>query len=194
MTRFFEIVLALVGLILCLPVFLVAAVLIKLHDGGPVLYHARRIGLHGRPFSLLKFRGMIPNADRLGGALTTATDNRVTPVGLFLRKYKLDELPQLWNVLVGDMGFVGPRPEDPRYVALYTPDQLRLLGVRPGITSPASLMYRNESALLAGDGSEERYISTILPHKLSLELEYLKHRTLWTDIALILRTVLNLTR
>ena len=194
MTRFIEIVLALAGLIVCIPVFLVAALLIVLHDGGPVFYRARRVGLRGDLFALLKFRSMVLDADRVGGGLTTAVDGRVTPVGAFLRRYKLDELPQLWNVLRGDMSFVGPRPEDPRYVALYSQEQRRVLNVRPGITSPASLTYRNESALLSGEGSEQYYVGTILPHKLALELEYLERRTLWTDIGLILRTVLNLTR
>jgi lipopolysaccharide/colanic/teichoic acid biosynthesis glycosyltransferase len=194
MTRAIEIALALAGLIVCIPVFLVVAILIVLHDGGPVLYRARRVGLRGDPFALLKFRSMVLDADQVGGGLTTAVDSRVTPVGAFLRKYKLDELPQLWNVLRGDMSFVGPRPEDPRYVSLYSQEQRRVLNVRPGITSPASLEYRNESALLSGEGSEAYYVGTILPHKLALELEYLERRTLWTDIGLILRTVSNLTR
>ena len=194
MPRFIDIGCAALGTVLLCPVFLLAAVLVKLHDGGPVLYKARRVGRNGHEFSLLKFRSMVIGADRQGGALTTAADSRVTPIGRFLRKYKLDELPQLINVLKGDMAFVGPRPEDPRYVALYSPEQRQVLAVRPGITSPASLSYREESALLNGENSEQHYITSILPHKLSMELEYLNHKSLWTDISLILRTVLTLTR
>lgn len=194
MPRFVEILIAALGIIVFLPMLLIIAVLIKLHDGGPVLFKARRVGKHGREFSLLKFRSMVLGADRQGSALTTAADQRITPAGRFLRAYKLDELPQLVNVVRGDMSFVGPRPEDPRYVACYSPEQRRVLSVRPGITSPASLSYRDESALLNGEDFEQQYLKTILPHKLSLELDYLKRKTLWTDIDLILRTVMTLTR
>jgi lipopolysaccharide/colanic/teichoic acid biosynthesis glycosyltransferase len=194
MPRFVEIICAALGTVLLLPVLAAAALLVKLHDGGPVLYKARRVGKDGYEFSLLKFRSMVSGADSQGGALTTAADRRVTPVGRFLRKYKLDELPQLLNVLRGDMGFVGPRPEDPRYVALYSPEQRQVLSVRPGITSPASLSYRDESALLSGEDPEQLYLRKILPHKLSIELDYLNRKSLWTDINLILRTVLALTR
>src|SRR5690349_3953933 len=137
--RLLDVVAATAGLILLLPLFIVVAIAIKLHDGGHVFYRARRVGKDGCLFHLYKFRTMVVNADRQGPAVTASGDSRITPVGRWLRRTKLDELPQLLNVLVGDMSLVGPRPEDPRYVMLYTPSQRRVLSVRPGITSAASL-------------------------------------------------------
>ena len=148
MPRSLEIILATIGLLLLSPVLIVLALIIKLDDGGPVFYRARRIGRDGHEFALLKFRSMIAGADKRGDGLTTMNDSRVTPMGSFLRRRKLDELPQLFNVLVGDMSFVGPRPEDPRYVEIYTAEQRRVLSTRPGITSPASIEFRNEETLL----------------------------------------------
>ena len=187
-----EILLAAVSIIVCLPLLFVIALAIKLQDGGPILYRARRVGRGGAEFMFLKFRSMVINADKLGGGLTTSTDDRITTLGKILRQYKMDELPQLFNVLLGDMSFVGPRAEDPRYVALYTPEQLELLTVRPGITSPASLAYRNESTLLTGEQWEETYISQILPRKLSMELEYLRNRSVRGDLTLIFKTIASM--
>jgi lipopolysaccharide/colanic/teichoic acid biosynthesis glycosyltransferase len=189
MPRFLEIVLATIGLLVLSPVLIVLALIIKLDDGGPVFYRARRMGQDSHEFALLKFRSMIAGADGQGGGLTTKNDARVTPVGSFLRGRKLDELPQLFNVLVGDMSFVGPRPEDPRYVATYTAEQRRVLRARPGITSPASIEFRNEETLLGGNDWEKRYIDEILPKKLAIELAYLPARTTWSDIRIILRTL-----
>jgi lipopolysaccharide/colanic/teichoic acid biosynthesis glycosyltransferase len=187
--RYGEIIFASVGIILCLPLLIVIALVIKLQDGGPVLYKARRVGRGGREFMLLKFRSMVINADSLGGGLTTSTDERITGVGKILRQYKLDEFPQLLNVLRGEMSFVGPRAEDPRYVTRYTPEQLTLLNVRPGITSLASLAYRDESELLSGEGAEGIYVSQILPRKLAMELEYLRIRSAGSDLALVFKTI-----
>jgi lipopolysaccharide/colanic/teichoic acid biosynthesis glycosyltransferase len=187
--RFFDIVASLFGLVLLSPVLLAISVAVKLQDGGPVLYLGRRVGKDGRIFFLYKFRSMVLGADGMGAGITVGGDPRITRVGQFLRKTKLDELPQLINVLKGDMSFVGPRPEDPRYVRFYTQEQRSVLACRPGITSPASLTYRSEEELLRGDTSLERYRQEILPHKLSIELEYLKTRTLWSDIKLILHTI-----
>ena len=131
---------------------------------------------------------MIVGADKQGPEITTARDLRITKVGLWLRRFKLDVLPQLWNVLKGEMSLVGPRPEDPRYVAHYTPEQRQVLAVRPGITGTASLAYRREERLLHGADWESRYLNEIMPAKLALELDYLRRRTLWTDVGLILRT------
>ncbi len=126
-----------------------------------------------------------------GPGITVAGDARITRVGAFLRKYKLDELPQLVNVVRGEMSLVGPRPEDPRYVALYTPQQRGVLKVRPGITSPASLAYYDESTLLTGENWERRYVEEIMPAKLAIELEYLRHSTLLSDLSLIIKTVFH---
>lgn len=189
MPRWLEFFIALAGVIILSPVLLVLGLLVVLHDRGPAFYKARRIGKDGRPFALLKFRSMLVDADKRGGALTSAADARITPIGEFLRRTKADELPQLLNVLKGDMSFVGPRPEDPKYVALYTPEQREVLAVRPGITSAASLHYRNESALLAGPDPEGIYIREILPHKLAIERDYLRTRSFGKDLGLILRTV-----
>jgi lipopolysaccharide/colanic/teichoic acid biosynthesis glycosyltransferase len=187
--RLFDIIATFLGLVLLSPLFLAIAAAVKLQDGGPVFFKGKRVGKDGRIFPLLKFRSMVMGADRLGAGITSAGDKRITRVGKVLRDTKLDELPQLLNVLKGDMSLVGPRPEDPRYVEFYTEEQRALLRHRPGITSSASLAYRSEEALLTGEDSLERYRQEILPHKLSLELEYLKHRTLWSDIKLILHTV-----
>lgn len=162
---------------------------VKLYDGGPVLYRAQRIGRKGEFFSIYKFRTMVQDADRLGGGLTMKHDRRVTPPGRILRRYKLDELPQLLNVLQGDMSFVGARPEDPRYVARYTAEQRRILDFRPGITSPASLRFSNEEQLLTGENPEQLYLTSLLPQKLSMDLEYLSHRSLLSDLGVILRTI-----
>jgi FlaA1/EpsC-like NDP-sugar epimerase/lipopolysaccharide/colanic/teichoic acid biosynthesis glycosyltransferase len=179
------------GLLLLAPVFLVIGLMIKLTSPGPVFYRGERVGRWGRRFKLYKFRSMVQDADRRGPGITGKDDPRITAVGRFLRRTKLDELPQLINILRGEMSLVGPRPEDPRYVAFYTAEQRRLLSVRPGITSPASLYYRQEETLLAGDDWERAYCKQILPHKLALDLAYLRERTLWTDLVLILSTLIN---
>lgn len=192
--RLLDVIAAAGGLIVLSPLFLLTAVLIKRDSPGPVFYRARRAGKDGHEFRLYKFRSMVAGADRQGPGITAAGDNRVTKVGRMLRQTKLDELPQLINVLTGDMSLVGPRPEDPRYVALYTDEQRQVLAVRPGITSAASLTYRDESALLAGEDWERQYIQEIMPHKLAIDLDYQARRTLASDLNLILRTVLALMR
>jgi lipopolysaccharide/colanic/teichoic acid biosynthesis glycosyltransferase len=180
------------GLIVLSPLFLTIAILIKLTSAGSVFYRATRVGRNGRLFLLYKFRTMVAEADRLGPGITTADDSRITAVGRWLRLTKLDELPQLINVVKGDLSLVGPRPEDPRYVALYTPEQRAVLAVRPGITSAASLLYRDESSLLTGPDWEHRYRNQLLPAKLRIELDYLQHRSPWQDLRLILATVSTL--
>jgi lipopolysaccharide/colanic/teichoic acid biosynthesis glycosyltransferase len=185
---------AAVGLALLSPLFGVIALWIKLTSPGPVFYRALRVGKDGQPFRLYKFRSMIADADRWGPGITAAGDRRVTRVGAILRQTKLDELPQLINVLRGEMSLVGPRPEDPRYVALYTAEQRRVLAVRPGITSAASLAYRHEEQLLSGGDWETIYRTQVLPDKLAIDLAYLEQRTLVSDLSLIVRTVLALVR
>jgi len=158
-------------------------------DGGPVFYRSQRVGWGGKLFSIYKFRSMVQGADKIGGGLTMQQDRRVTRVGRVLRNYKLDELPQLMNVVKGDMGLVGARPEDPRYVAHYSPEQQRILAYRPGITSPASLRFRNEEHLLKGEDAERLYLEQILPQKLAMDLEYFSRRTLWSDLMVIVHTI-----
>jgi lipopolysaccharide/colanic/teichoic acid biosynthesis glycosyltransferase len=187
--RILDILAAGAGLLLLSPVFLVIGAAVKLGDGGPVFYMSKRAGRGGKLFSIYKFRSMVQGAERMGGGLTLRGDRRVTRAGRVLRAYKLDELPQLLNVLKGDMSLVGPRPEDPGFVARYTPDQREILRYRPGITSPASLHYRNEEELLEGGDTETLYLEKILPHKLSMDLEYLTRRTVRSDIVVILRTI-----
>jgi lipopolysaccharide/colanic/teichoic acid biosynthesis glycosyltransferase len=176
------------------PFLLVLAALVRLTSPGPALYRAQRVGKNGRLFRLYKFRSMMIEAAHLGPGLTTAGDNRITPVGRWLRRFKFDELPQLVNILIGDMSLVGPRPEDPRYVAHYTPEQRRVLAVRPGLTSPASVRYRAEETLLAGADWEAVYLQQILPDKLRLELEYLQTRTAFSDLKILWQTALAVFR
>ncbi len=190
--RVLDIAASATGLVVFSPLLIGLSVAIKAHDGGPVLYASQRVGKHDRVFLLYKFRTMIVDADKQGPGITTARDLRITNVGLWLRRFKLDELPQLWNVLKGEMSLVGPRPEDPRYVAHYTPVERQVLAVRPGITGTASLAYRREERLLHDADWESRYLNEIMPAKLALELDYLRRRTLWTDVGLILRTFVAL--
>jgi len=193
--RLFDVVASAIGLLVLWPVFLVIAALIKLEDGGPVFYRQERIGYKGRPFKIWKFRTMVVNADKLGKPLTVGRDPRITRVGYWLRKFKLDELPQLLNVLLGEMSLVGPRPEVPQYVALYTPEQRRVLDLVPGITDPASIKFANEAELLAEASDPEKfYIEHIMPTKIRLNMEYASHATLWSDILVILKTLVRIVR
>jgi lipopolysaccharide/colanic/teichoic acid biosynthesis glycosyltransferase len=192
-TRAFDLFFALVGLIVLAPLMVVVALAIALTSKGPVFFQQERVGLGGRPFRIIKFRTMRVDAERLGGLLTVGHDPRITRVGAFLRASKLDELPQLINVLRGDMALVGPRPEVPRYVALYSAEQRRVLEVRPGITDPASIEYRDESALLAAAADPERwYVEEVMPHKLAINLAYLRQRTLPSDVGVIFATLARL--
>ena len=193
--RLFDIVASAIGLLVLWPVFLVIAVLIKLEDGGPVFYRQERIGYKGKPFKIWKFRTMVVNADKLGKPLTAGRDPRITRVGYWLRKFKLDELPQLLNVLLGEMSLVGPRPEVPQYVALYAPEQKKVLDLIPGITDPASIMFANEAELLAEASDPEKfYIEHIMPTKIRLNMEYASHATLCSDILVILKTLVRIVR
>jgi len=190
MTRLFDLLGATFGLLLLAPMLLLIAVAIRLADGAPVFYRQVRVGRNGRPFRIWKFRTMVVDADRAGKPLTVGGDPRVTRTGAWLRRWKLDELPQLLNVVAGDMGFVGPRPEVPRYVALYTESQRRVLDLRPGITDLASIAYRNESDLLEGrEDPEGYYIGTILPDKIRINLDYATRAGLWRNIKVILATL-----
>ena len=179
------------GLLFLLPLFAFVAALIKLDTRGPLLFCQERVGKDGQLFQILKFRSMVVRAEDLGGRLTVGeSDPRVTRVGMLLRKCKLDELPQLYNVMQGNMSLVGPRPELPEYVRLYDEIQRAVLLVPPGITDPASLAFRDESDLLAESDDPERvYVEQILPRKLELNLEYLERRNGWSDVGLIAQTL-----
>ena len=189
--RAMDIVISAAALCVLWPVLLLIALAIVVDDPGPVFYRQVRVGRGGQPFRIFKFRTMVVDADKKGLSITVGRDSRITRVGAFLRKTKLDELAQLLNVLCGQMSFVGPRPEVPRYVELYTPYQRQVLLVRPGITDYASIAYRNENDLLAGaDDPERMYIETIMPDKIELNMKYLREISPLTDVRLILRTVL----
>jgi lipopolysaccharide/colanic/teichoic acid biosynthesis glycosyltransferase len=190
--RGLDILAATVGLILLSPVFGLVACCIKLTSRGPVLYRQVRIGKGGRPFQILKFRSMTTQASIRDLKITVAGDSRVTRVGKFLRRYKVDELPQLWNVIQGQMSLVGPRPEVPVYVEHYTQEQRLVLAARPGITDPASLAYRHEEEILAGqDDPEQFYRTEILPDKVARNTAYLEKVTLRNDIRIILKTIIT---
>ncbi len=178
------------GLLLLAPLFAVVSLWVKIDSPGPVFYRARRVGKDGREFDALKFRSMRIGSDRAGPGITVSGDPRVTRSGRVIRRWKIDELPQLINVLVGDMGLVGPRPEDPRYVAGYSEEQRELLQVRPGITSPASVHFRREEEVLSGPEWERTYVERVLPEKLALDRKYVQNRTLAGDVRIVLRTLL----
>ncbi len=195
MSRALDVLASSFGLIILAPLFVLVAVAIRLDSGGPVFFRQVRVGRDGRPFSILKFRTMRTDAEAVGGQLTVGADPRVTRVGAWLRRTKIDELPQLINVLRGDMALVGPRPEVPRYVALYDEQQRRVLDVRPGITDPASIAFRDEGSILANASDpEETYVHEIMPRKLAMNLAYLEHRTLTRDLGVILATLIKVTR
>jgi len=190
MKRLFDILCSGCGLLCLSPLFLITAIWIKLDSKGPVFYRQVRVGRGNRDFRIFKFRSMAVNSDKHGLITIGGHDSRVTRAGYFIRKYKIDELPQLINVFTGDMSFVGPRPEVRKYVDLYTQEQLHVLDVRPGITDAASIKYRNENDLLAGQSDPEQYyIDIIMPDKLQINLNYVANHSFWGDIRLIIETL-----
>lgn len=190
--RLFDIVASGIGIIVLSPLLLIIALRIKTGSDGPVFFKQVRVGKDGKEFEILKFRTMVVNAEKLGRQITVGADNRITKVGGFLRKYKLDELPQLFNVFKGDMSLVGPRPEVPRYVAMYTEEQRKVLSVKPGITDLASIRYRDENELLGkAENPDEFYINTIMPDKLTLNMEYIKKSNVFYDIYIIIETIIK---
>jgi len=181
---------AFIGLIVLSPFFLIIAVLVKLDSRGPIFYLQNRVGLKGKLFQLFKFRSMKIEADKLAPITIGQRDSRITPTGYFLRRFKIDELPQLINVLKGEMSLVGPRPEVEKFVKLYNPNQLRVLSVKPGITDYASNEFRNENRLLEGKPDPiEYYVTEIMPEKLRLNLKYIDSQSLLTDIQIIFKTL-----
>lgn len=189
MKRLFDIVASGCGLLVLSPVFLIMAIWIKLDSKGPIFYRQVRVGRHNKNFRIFKFRSMRVGADK--GSLITigGRDPRITRSGYFIRKYKLDEFPQLINVFIGDMSLVGPRPEVRYYVNYWTPEQMRVLNVRPGITDPASIKFRNENELMGkAEDPEDYYINVIMQEKIKLYLEYVQNISFWYDIKLIFQT------
>ncbi len=187
--RSFDFFFSSIGLILLLPIFFLLAILVKLESKGPVLFLQTRVGKNNIDFKLFKFRSMYLDAEKRGQLTVGMRDPRITRVGYFLRKYKLDELPQLLNVWLGDMSLVGPRPEVRKYVEMYTPEQKQVLSTRPGITDYASIMFINENELLAqAEHPEEFYIKEIMPKKLELNLIYINNPSIFKDLQLILKT------
>jgi len=192
MKRLFDIFFSLLGLIILSPLFLIVAVYIKGEDYGPVFYHGQRIGRFGRPFKMYKFRSMVIDAEKHGGSNTADSDPRITKAGRWIRKTKLDELPQLINVLKGDMSFVGPRPEVALYVNMFTEQEKDILTVRPGITDWASLWNHDEGATLAKYADTDKaYLEIIRPTKIKLQLRYVANHGLFTDIKIIWLTFLT---
>ncbi len=193
--RLFDIVVALIGLILLSPFFLIIWVIIVIDSKGGALYLQTRVGKQNKDFTLLKFRSMSVSSDKKGLLTIGARDSRITKAGYYLRKYKLDELPQIINVLIGDMSFVGPRPEVRKYVNLYNSEQLKVLEVRPGITDLASIKYINENEVLAqSNNPEELYINEIMPQKLLINIKYIQSRTFSKDLVIIFLTIFKIFR
>lgn len=190
--RIFDFLVSLVGIIILSPIFIIVSIAIKLDSRGNILFLQKRVGRYGKEFNIYKFRTMVTDAEKLGKQITIGKDNRITKFGAFLRKFKIDELPQLFNVLKGDMSLVGPRPEVPKYVSLYNNEQKKVLDVRPGITDMASLRYKDENDILGKvDNPEDYYINVIMKDKLQLNLEYIEKSNIFFDIYLILKTIIK---
>ena len=195
MIRFFDFILSLVGLVVLAPIFIVLAIWIKIDSKGPVFYKQVRVGRNGIDFGLFKFRSMVVDADKKGLITVGGRDPRITRSGYFIRKYKLDELPQLINVLVGDMSLVGPRPEVRKYVNLYTDEQQKVLSVKPGITDYASIEYMDENEILGKSSDPEKtYIEDIMPEKIKYNMKYIQNKNLFEYFKIILLTVLKIVR
>ena len=194
MKRAFDLTVALLGLAVTSPIILVAAIAVKLESGGPAFYSGPRVGRNGVPFRIHKVRSMRALADSHGPAVTAADDMRVTRVGRLLRRTKADELPQLLNVLKGEMSLVGPRPEHPEYVKHYTPEQRLGLSVRPGMTGPSALAFIDEEEILRGSDPETTYLKVVMPQKLALDLDYVRTASFAGDLRILLETALVVLR
>jgi lipopolysaccharide/colanic/teichoic acid biosynthesis glycosyltransferase len=192
MIRLLDIIASTIGLILLSPLFLLLAIWIKLDSPGSVFYKQTRVGQYGRDFKLFKFRSMRTDADKAGLLTVGGRDSRITRAGLFIRKYKLDELPQLINVLLGEMSLVGPRPEVRKYTELYTEEQLKILNVRPGITDWASIEFRNENEILGKSiDPEKTYIENILPMKINLNMRFINNSSVIHYIKIVFKTIFH---
>ena len=193
MKRGFDILVAGTGVVLFAPLLILAAVLVKVTSTGPIFFRQNRIGMRFRPFFILKFRSMVQEAPAMGGPITFGRDPRITRIGHFLRQTKLDELPQLLNVLKGDMSLVGPRPEVPHYVEMFREDYEEILEVRPGITDLASIWFRDEATILSqAENPEQEYIEHVLPRKIQLAKQYIQQSSFLLDLVIIFRTLFKL--
>jgi lipopolysaccharide/colanic/teichoic acid biosynthesis glycosyltransferase len=190
MKRFFDIVVSFTALVVLSPFFLLLAIAVKIDSPGPVFYRQERVGRYNKDFKIFKFRTMVKDADKIGLPLTTGRDPRITRVGSLIRKLRLDEFSQLLNVLGGSMSLVGPRPEVRRYVDAYTREYMATLLIRPGITAPSSIAFKDEDKLLNGSGDPEKvYVEKILPPKMKLNLKYMREMSIWNDLRVIFQTV-----
>lgn len=188
--RLFDIIFSILGILILSPFLILISVLVLVTSAGSAFYKQVRVGKNGKQFKLFKFRTMRTDSDKAGALTIGMRDSRITSIGYYLRRYKLDELPQLFNVLMGDMSFVGPRPEVPKYVAMYTAEQRVVLTVKPGITDYASIVYSEENALLASaENPEELYINKVMPAKLKLNMRYIQDMGIGTDMGIILKTI-----
>ena len=195
MIRFFDIIFSIIGLVILSPIFIVLYLLIRIESKGGGFYSQERIGKNGKPFKLYKFRSMRIGSDKKGLITIGEKDNRITKTGFILRKYKLDELPQLWNVFIGDMSLVGPRPEVKKYTDLYTEEQKQVLQVRPGITDWASIKYVDENKILGeSEDPDEAYGNLIMPNKIKLNMVYIQHQTLGEYFKIIFTTFKEIVR
>jgi lipopolysaccharide/colanic/teichoic acid biosynthesis glycosyltransferase len=194
--RLFDVIISFIGIILTSPVFLLGALMVKISSKGPALYKSQRVGKNGKLFLMYKFRTMVVNADKIGGPSTASDDPRLTKTGLFLKKFQIDELPQLINVLKGEMSLVGPRPEVPFYINMMTEEERKtILSVKPGITDFASLWNFHEGEILKGaEDPEKEYMEKIRPEKLRLQKKYINEMSFWTDIKIIFKTVLKVLK
>jgi lipopolysaccharide/colanic/teichoic acid biosynthesis glycosyltransferase len=192
--RLLDLFLVLGSIFIWLPILMFTAIAVKLTSKGPIIYRQTRVGKDGKLFTLYKFRTMIIDADKMGSSVTTSRDSRITWIGRLMRKTKLDELPQLWNVLQGEMALVGPRPDVPEIVAEYTSEMHRVLNVRPGITSVASLSLRNEEQILAlFDNADQAYLDFVVPAKVELAMAHINQCSLWFDFKILLQTIWAVT-
>ncbi|MGI6320931.1 MAG: sugar transferase [Bacteroidales bacterium] len=195
MKRIFDFIFSFLAIILLLPFFVIIALSIIFDSKGGIFYRQIRVGKNNKDFKLIKFRTMFTNSDKKGLLTVGMRDSRITKVGYFLRRYKLDELPQLFNIFIGDMSFVGPRPEVRKYVEMYDDEQLQVLAVRPGLTDYASLEYINENEILAkSENHEKTYIDEIMPAKLKLNLKYIEEKSFWVDLKIIFKTALKIIK
>lgn len=193
--RSFDLFVSTVVLFLLAPLFLIIAILIKKDSRGPVFYRGERVGRYGKMFRIFKFRTMVSNAEKLGGSSTADDDPRITQIGKMLRKYKIDELPQLFNVFLGQMSLVGPRPEVKKFVDMYTSRERAILSVRPGITDWASIWNSDEGSILAGaEDPDKAYMELIRPEKIRLQLKYVENASFVTDLKILLQTVAKLLK
>lgn len=195
MKRLFDIIFSLIGILICFPIFLIVPIFIKIESSGPAFFMQERAGKNFSKFKIIKFRSMISDSSKNKSLITVANDNRITKVGKFLRKTKIDELPQLINVLIGDMSFVGPRPEVFRYVEIFKEDYQNILKVKPGITDYAAIEYSDEEKVLKKyENSDEGYIKEVLPQKIKLYKKYISEQSFFNDIKIIFKTIYKIIK